>query len=217
MTARTSSVFAALLTFLLLIGACAARAQDLGKPLVLVASPELQGGYSRTTLLVVPMGDRHIGFILNRASNVKLSTLYPEHGPSAKVTEPVFVGGPEAAHALFALVPRNPGGSSLRLFGDLFVTANAKIIDSIIEDTPNDARYYAGFVGWRPGELAKELESGYWYTTEADTELVLRKDTSHMWEELVKRLGNGHTPKKRGREALLDIKPGTAARGRLVI
>jgi putative transcriptional regulator len=214
---RTSALFGAVLTFLVLFGACAARAQDLGKPLLLVASPELQGGYSRTALLVVPMGDRHIGFILNRASNVKLSTLYPEHAPSAKVTEPVFVGGPEAAHALFALVPRNPGGSSMRLFGDVFVTANAKIIDSIIEDTPNDARYYAGFVGWRPGELAKELESGYWYTTEPDRELVLGKDTSHMWEDLVRRLGNGQAPMKRGREALLEIKPGTAARGRLAI
>lgn len=197
----TSCFFAALLTSLTLFGAGALRAQDIGKPLVLVASPALQGGYSRTTLLVVPMGDRHVGFILNRASNVKLSTLYPEHAPSANVKAPVFVGGPEAAHALFAMVPRDPGGSSLRLFGDVFLTANAKIIDSIIEQTPNEARYYAGFVGWRPGELAKELESGYWYTTEPDEELVMRKDPAAMWEELAKRLGNGHAPRKRGREA----------------
>lgn len=217
MNLRLASRFlAAVLTCLTLFGAAAARAQDLGKPLVLVASPALQGGYSRTALLVVPMGDRHIGFILNRASNVKLSTLYPEHAPSEKVSEPVFVGGPEAAHALFALVPRNPGGSAMRLFGDVFVTASAKIIDSIIEQTPNDARYYAGFVGWRPGELAKELESGFWYTTEPDAELVMRKDTGAMWEELVKRLGNGHTPKKRGREAHLPVPPAGLARGLLI-
>jgi putative transcriptional regulator len=198
---RTPRLLAALLTCLILFGAGAARAQDLGKPLVLVASPHLQGGYSRTALLAIPMGDRHIGFILNRASNVTLSALYPDHAPSAEVKEPVFVGGPDAAHALFVLVPRDPGGSSLRLFDDVHVAANANVIDSIIEQTPNEARYFAGFVGWRPGELAKELESGYWYTTEPDKELVLRKQPGAMWEELAKQLGNGHPPKKRGREA----------------
>ncbi len=186
---------------LILMTACVARAQDLAKPMVLVASPDLAGPYSHTALIVVPMGDKHIGFILNRATEARLATLFPEHAPSAKVADPLFYGGPEAPGAVFALLRRDPGQPSIRLFDDLFVTANGRNIDRIIEQTPNDARYFAGFVGWTAGELAKEIEAGYWYVGAPDAALVFHKNTEAMWEELVTRLGNGHAA-RRGLQAI---------------
>src|SRR3989442_4824274 len=92
---------------LILMTACVARAQDLAKPMVLVASPDLAGPYSHTALIVVPMGDRHIGFILNRATESGLATLFPEHAPSAKVTDPLFYRGAPAAGGPFS--PPRPG------------------------------------------------------------------------------------------------------------
>ena len=183
-----------LVAILLILGASASDAQDLGKPLVLVAKPELQGPYNHTALLVVPMDGRHIGFILNRATEVKLGSLFPGHAPSAKVADPVYFGGPERVNAIFAVVARNPGAPSVRLFGDLHVTAQAEVVDRIIEQTPNDARYFAGFVGWRPGELAAELEAGYWYTADPDATLVFSDDAGTMWEALIERLGERPPP-----------------------
>jgi hypothetical protein len=66
----------ALVALLLILGASASKAQDLDEPLLLVASPELQGPYSHTAVLVVP---------------------------------------------------RHPGGTSVRLFGELFVTVQADV------------------------------------------------------------------------------------------
>ena len=86
---------------------------------------------------------------------MKLATLFPDHAPSGKVVNPVYFGGPEMLGAIFAIVQRDPGVPSLRLFGDVFVTGNSDAVDRIIEQTPNDARYFAGFVGWQTGELAK--------------------------------------------------------------
>lgn len=169
----------------------AARGQDLGKGVLLVASPSLQGAYSQTLLVAVPVGATHVGFILNRATEVKLAALYPEHAPSAKVVDPIYFGGPEMSDSLFAVARRDPGGQSLELFGELFVTASAESIDRIIEQTPNDARYFAGFVGWKPGELEQEIKNGYWYVTDPDSSLFFRSDTGGLWEELVERLGNG--------------------------
>lgn len=180
---------------LLALGALAAQARDPGKPLLLVASPELQGPYRQTALVAVPLGDKHLGFILNRASEVKLATLFPDHAACAKVADPVYFGGPEMTEAIFAVVRRNPGPDALRLFGELFVVGNAEGIDRIIEQTPNDARYFAGFVGWQPGELAEEIAAGFWYVADPDPALFFRPDTSAMWQELVERLGNGHTPR----------------------
>jgi putative transcriptional regulator len=181
---------------LILMAACAARAEDLGRPMVLVASPALQGPFSQTTLLVVPTDDKHIGFILNRATDATLAKAFPGHAPSAKVVDPIYFGGPEASDSVFALLRRDPGAPSIHLFGDLFMVANAASIDRIIEQTPNDARYFLGFVGWKPGELAREIEAGYWYVASPDAALVFRKDAGSMWQELVTRLGNGHAPRR---------------------
>lgn len=181
---------------LLALGAAPAQAQDPGKPLLLVASPALQGPYSQTALVAVPIGDKHLGFILNRASDVRLATLFPEHAPSAKVADPIYFGGPEMVEAIFAVVRRNPGPDALRLFGELFVVGSAEAIDRIIEQTPNDARYFAGFVGWHAGELAEEIEAGFWYFADPDPALFFRPDTSEMWRELVERLGGDHAPQR---------------------
>ena len=182
---------------LLLWAACLAQAQThqtqtLDKPLLLVASPALQGAYSRTALLVFPMRGQHAGFILNRSTDVKLASVFPDHPPSAKVADPIYFGGPEMVDSLFALVRRDPGEASMRVLGDVFVTADADTLDRIIETTPNDARYFAGFVGWRPGELAKELEQGFWYVADPDAALIFSQEPGAMWEDLVERLGNGH-------------------------
>jgi putative transcriptional regulator len=181
------------------LGACAvfllafgARAQDLDRPLMLVAAPDLEGPYMHTALIVVPVGgDKHLGFILNRASQVKLSALFPQHAPAAKVADPVYFGGPEMMTAIFAVVRRHPGEHSMRLFGDLYVTGDATTIDRIIEQTPNEARFFAGFVGWEEGELADEIEAGVWYVADPDAGQVFSKDSGDaMWGELVKRHGH---------------------------
>jgi putative AlgH/UPF0301 family transcriptional regulator len=55
----------------------------------------------------------------------------------------------------------------------------------VIETTPNDARYFVGYVGWRPGELRGEIDRGLWSVLDADVDMVFRKDTDGLWEELL--------------------------------
>ena len=58
-------------------------------------------------------------------------------------------------------------------------------IDSVIETHPNDARYYVGYVGWRPGELKAEIDRGIWSVLGADLDVVFRKDMEGLWEEML--------------------------------
>lgn len=188
----------------------AAAAQDLTKPILLVARPTLHGPYAHTALLVVPMGDKHVGFILNRSTGKPMGSAFPEHAPSKLVQEPIYFGGPEASDALFAVLRRDPGEPSFHLFGDVYMTSNGKSIDRIIEETPNDARYFAGFVGWMPRELAAEIERGYWLVGAADPAVVFRKDAGEaLWQELAKRLGHGAKPPRRpgDKEAAIPASP----------
>ena len=161
-------------------------------PVMLVATPELRDQlFGSSVLIVTPIGNRqHIGFILNRPTPVKLSEMFPGHEPSRKVTEPIFLGGPQNREVLFALVQRQgfaPSGG-IRLASDLYLEIERARVDGAIENEHSHARFFAGVVVWRPGELEAEIRHDYWYVQNADADLVLRKSTAGLWEELVKRI-----------------------------
>ena len=167
------------------------NAADLSKAAILVARPELQDELYRSTILVVtPLGeDRHVGFIVNRPTPITLGKAFPEDGPSQKVVDPVYLGGPYQSQAIFALVqrPDSPGGVSLELMPGLFVAVDGETVDRIIRSEPEHARFVAGMVAWDAGELRDEVERGAWYVLEPDAALALRKPTTGLWEELVRR------------------------------
>ncbi|OGA69818.1 MAG: hypothetical protein A3G83_16595 [Betaproteobacteria bacterium RIFCSPLOWO2_12_FULL_68_20] len=157
--------------------------------LVLVAHPAFRDlDYRQSVLIAAPAPNGgHVGVILNRPTRRSLGSLFPEHEPSKKVAEPVYYGGPFSRGALVALVKTqaNPGIGTVPLMKNLYLAFRANTIDHIIEATPNEARYFVGYVGWRPGELKSEIDRGLWSVHGADLELVFRKDTEGLWEELL--------------------------------
>jgi putative transcriptional regulator len=177
---------AAFLTFSLF----SASAADLGKPLILVAKPELRDQlFGASVLVVAPLGgDQHVGFIVNRPTDATLGKLFPEHAPSQKVVDPVYVGGPLQSGLIFALVqrPTNPGGNSFQIMPGLYAAFEAEIIDRIIESEPEHAKFVAGLVAWRPGELFEEIELGAWHVVDAEPSLAMRTSEG-LWEELIQR------------------------------
>lgn len=177
------------LVALLLLCACMpARAQQ-EDAVLLVAHPAFRDLEYRQTVLIaapVPTGG-HIGVILNHPTRRSLSNLFPEHQPSKKVIDPVYLGGPFSRSALVALVRSRdvPGDGSIRMMKGLYMVFRANTIDHVIETAPNDARYFVGYVGWRPGELRSEIDRGLWSVLDADIDMVFRKETDSLWEELL--------------------------------
>lgn len=171
----------------------AAQTVDVSEPVLLVAKPELGEFYRATVLLAVPARNgHHIGLIINRPTPMTLSRLFPDHPPSKLVTDPVFLGGPNHVNSIFAVVHRDqsPGGHSIPLLNDLFLAVDVDVVDQIIEKEPQQARFFAGLVVWDVGELEAELKRGFWYALEPDSDLVLRKTTQGLWEELSRRSAN---------------------------
>ena len=166
-----------------------AGAQVSDEAMLLVAHPAFRDlEYRQTVLIAAPAPNGgHVGVILNRPTRRSLSSLFPEHEPSKKVTDPVFYGGPFSRGALVALVKSGeaPGAGTVPLMKNLFLAFRANTIDHVIEATPNEARYYVGYVGWRPGELKGEIERGLWSVLNAQIDTVFRKDTEGLWEELI--------------------------------
>jgi putative AlgH/UPF0301 family transcriptional regulator len=76
----------------------------------------------------------------------------------------------------------------MELMPGLYAAFDGDTVDRIIESQPERARFVAGLVAWRPGELREEIKRGLWYVLKPDAALVLRKPTDGLWEELVQRL-----------------------------
>jgi putative transcriptional regulator len=172
-----------------LVFACApAFAQGQDEAVILVAHPQFRDNdYRQTVLIAAPAPNGgHVGVILNRPTRRSLGSLFPEHEPSKKVLDPVYYGGPFSRGALVALVRAEnaPGAGSVLLMKNLYLAFRANTIDQVIESTPNEARYFVGYVGWRPGELKSEIDRGLWSVTGADLDTIFRKDTEGLWEEL---------------------------------
>lgn len=180
-----------LLALLALLPVSTSVRADADASRILVARPELQDQlYGASILIAKPMPDgSSLGFILNKPTPLTLGQLFPEHQPSVKVADPVFLGGPVGTEVVFALVERSdsPGEGALQVAPDLYLAIEAGTVDRIIEKESDHARFLVGMVVWRPGELQDEMKRGLWYEMKTEPALVLRKKTEGMWEELVQR------------------------------
>ena len=166
-----------------------AWAQAEGEAVILIAHPAFRDlEYRQTVLIAAPAPNGgHVGVILNRPTRRSLGSLFPEHEPSKKVADPVYYGGPFSRGALVALVRSDsaPGAGSVLLMKNLYLAFRANTNDHVMETTPNEARYFDGYVGWRPGELRGEIDRGLWSVQGADLDTIFRKDTEGLWDELL--------------------------------
>ena len=185
-----------MLRLLLCLGALLLPLAVLGAPVVdepmmLVAQPDVRGAIFEASILIVrPMPDGgHIGFILNRRTTATMGELFPDDEASKKVADPLYLGGPSGYNRVFAVVDKSDtaGKDAVQIMPGVFLVSDAKQIDRVIASDPEHARFFLGMVTWEPGQLADELDRGYWYVDKADAKLVLEKKTDGLWEELVRR------------------------------
>jgi putative transcriptional regulator len=177
----------------MILALCAplAEAADLTQTVLLVAKRNLRDRlYGSSILIAKPIGDeRHVGFIMNKPTSMTLGKLFPKHGPSQKVIDPVYLGGPMGPEVIFAMVKdaKSPGGRSLQLANGVYLAYDSAVVDRIIENEPQQARFFAGMVLWAPSELDEEVRRGLWCVLDPQPDLLLRKTTDNLWEELVGR------------------------------
>ena len=162
------------------------------EPMLLVAKRGFEDPvYGSTIVLARPVqGGGHVGFIVNKPTKLNLAELFPEHEPSKKVADPLFLGGTVDMNLVFALVETHGSrkDGAIPIAPDLFLAYETKAVDRIIESESDHARFFLGMVVWRPGQLDDELDRGLWFVDEPEAKLVLRRKTDGLWEELVRRL-----------------------------
>jgi len=173
----------------LLVLAAAAHAQGSSRSLLLVARPGLPDPNFRESVVLVMQseGGETTGVIINRPTNRSLADLLPTERFES-FTDPIFFGGPVVPQGLFALfrAEKNPGGA-LPVLPGIYLALLPDSVDALLGKPPARIRFFSGYSGWAPGQLQGELDRGDWLVVEADEKTIFLKDTSRLWEDMVRR------------------------------
>jgi putative transcriptional regulator len=161
----------------------------LRKGMFLVADPRLRDpNFSESVVLLVRYGrNGALGLIINRPSEVDLSTVFPEKEWLRQRTDKVHVGGPvELDQAMFLVRSETEPEDSVHVFADVYVSSNPKVLKGMIENKVEKFRVYAGYAGWAPRQLDHEMSRGDWHALRADVETIFEKPSGEIWPELIR-------------------------------
>jgi putative AlgH/UPF0301 family transcriptional regulator len=177
---------------MLALGALAAAATPPPEPdinagaVFLVATPKLDGApYEGAVIVAAPTpAGGHVGVVLNRPLQQRLGEIFPDFAPAAAVTDVTFAGGAMWRNVIVAMArsPSAPSKRSVAVMEGIWLVFDAPAIDRLVEVRPNMARYYAGVVIWRPGQLAAEIDEGLLSVASAELGELFLQDTSKLHE-----------------------------------
>src|SRR5258706_5125645 len=178
---------AALLAFLAFATAgCAAGPSNA---VFLIARPGMPDPNFRETVVLAAQqeGAEAAGVIINRPTDRSLAEMLPSER-FKPFKEPIFCGGPAAPQGLFAVFQADKfSGAAVTMLPGLYLAVVPDSIDALLNDPPPKIRFFAGYSGWAPGQLRGELDRGDWLVVDAEAGPVFLKDTSRLWQDMVRR------------------------------
>jgi putative transcriptional regulator len=167
---------------------------ELLAPGFLIAMPHLQDENFRQSVVLLLREDERgaMGLVINRESPLLLKDLCQDHDiPYAGAREKrVRHGGPvqpEQGLVLYGPEHRDPEGESV--LDGLDVSASRSTLARLCGLPQGRFHCYAGYAGWGPGQLPRELGEGAWLVAPADPILVLETTPERVWERSLRSLG----------------------------
>lgn len=170
---------------------------DPAPGVLLLAAPALRDpNFRRAVVLLCDHNEAgSFGLVLNRSTDLRLPDVVI--APDVSGLEHIlFAGGPVQTDTLHVLhtyeedfggaLPITPGVSWGGPFETLVEGIRAGTLD------PAGFRFFLGYAGWGPGQLAGEIEEGSWTVLPAHAEAVFAEDPAHLWRDLMRSLGGEH-------------------------
>ena len=167
-------------------------AEDMANAIFLVASPGLHDPNFRESVVLVthPREGSPWGVIINRPLEHRLSEMFTEYESLKDRKDVLFFGGPVSREGLVFLVQSSkPPPRAVPVLRDVYFISDLDWIDGLLQrpEPTRGLRVYAGYSGWAPGQLQREIARGGWHVLPADAATVFEMDPAHIWPELIKR------------------------------
>ncbi len=163
----------------------------------LVASEEMQDPRFKETVILVTPHHRGevVGVVVNKPTETAVSTLFPKSELKDEHSKQLYFGGPLSGQSLLFLIrSEKQPEASLRIFDDVFLSADSKVLEQVLHHPRPFAglRIFAGYAGWKPGQLEAEVKKGNWLLREADTEILFNTEPGLIWRKLRDSPGKGY-------------------------
>ena len=158
---------------------------------LLIAGPGLHDpNFHRTVILVGEHGgdDGALGVVLNRPAPLSVAEVVPPLAGLAGEGAPIFIGGPVQPQGIVLLAEfQDPADADLLVFDS---------IGFLIGEVPSEsaegirrARVFAGYAGWAPGQLEREVEEAAWIIEAALPDDIFGGRPERLWSSVLDRKG----------------------------
>ena len=155
-------------------------------PAFLIAVPQLLDPNFRQSvvLLLQQTEEGALGLVINRESGLRLQDLCRDHeipyggSPDKRVR----VGGPvqpEQGLVLYGSDLQDPEGRPI--VDGLLLSASTGTLSRLCRESVGRFHCYAGYAGWAPGQLEREIADGSWIVTAPNPLLVFDHPAEDVW------------------------------------
>ncbi len=160
---------------------------------LLVSEPFLLDSYFKRAVVLLSEHDEKgtLGFILNKPTDVNLNEAVDDF-PEFKV--PLYFGGPVETDTLFYIhtVGHLLEGAK-EIMNGIYWGGDYERLKFLIDTgqiQPDQIRFYAGYSGWEPKQLDKEMDDKSWLVSCATPEFTFADDPKSLWSQVLKSMGN---------------------------
>lgn len=164
-------------------------------PLLLVSMPQMQDPrFAKAVILLCDYTDQGaFGLVVNRRMDDPAWTVV-KTDPPIRVDPDVrlWVGGPVEPTRTWILMAdaQGPDDEQREICPGVVLSVSRTLILDLLQSQPSTrARLIAGYAGWGPGQLDRELAASGWLTAPVDADLIFRVPADRMWETAIRRLG----------------------------
>lgn len=158
---------------------------------LLVAAPVLRDpNFDRTVVLMLSHDDDGaMGVVVNRPTDVPITSILPAWQPVVSEPDVVFKGGPvglDSALGLAALADSEEPLGVRRVSGRLAVV-DLDAPPEVVSPGVVGMRVFAGYAGWSPDQLEAEIDEGAWYVVDAETSDAFSSSAENLWRAVLRR------------------------------
>lgn len=172
----------------------AAGALTIAPGVLLVAGIGLSDGIFDQTVVLILDADvtGALGVVLNRYSEIDLDSALPGWSQVASHPRLLFDGGPVSPEGAICLASPVADDEEPPGWRPLFGRVGLLHLDTPLEIAIGayaDLRIFAGYAGWAPGQLDRELELGAWHVVASRYADVFDADPTTLWRRILRRQG----------------------------
>jgi putative transcriptional regulator len=147
--------------------------------------------FRHTVVLIGDHGDDGaLGVVLNRRLDIRVAETVPGLSTLVAADARLYQGGPVQPQSPVLLAQLDhPELADLPVFGSIGFLIGE--IEAEIRSEIRQARVFAGYSGWGPGQLEGELAEHSWIIEPAREEDVFTDDPETLWSRVLQRKGPG--------------------------